>query len=320
MSYEFNKYACTTDTLKATLDTFGVAIIPSVLTSEECEKMVSGFWDFFEHITQHWKVPLRRDNTTTWREFYKLLPLHSMLIQHFDVGHIQALWDIRQNPNIVNIFADFWKCTPEELLVSFDGLSFHLPPEETQRGWNKNNTWYHTDQSYTTSEFQCIQSFVTGLDIEDHDATLSIYEGSHRLHHAFQQQYQSKDKKDWYKLSKEQEAFYGACSIKHIKCPKGSLVLWDSRTIHCGIEAYRERLHPKLRAVGYVCYMPRNMATEAQLSKKKKAFEELRTMTHHPCKGKLFGKSPRTYGNIIEDVDRVDRPVVTELGLKLAGF
>jgi len=35
---------------------------------------------------------------------------------------------------IVKIFAEIWGCTPEELLVSFDGFSFGLPPEETKKG------------------------------------------------------------------------------------------------------------------------------------------------------------------------------------------
>jgi ectoine hydroxylase-related dioxygenase (phytanoyl-CoA dioxygenase family) len=50
-----------------------------------------------------------------------------------------------------------------------------------------------------------------------------------------------KAKNDWYKLNKEEEKFFleKGCKIKKIMCPKGSLVLWDSRTIHCGVEALK---------------------------------------------------------------------------------
>jgi hypothetical protein len=51
-----------------------------------------------------------------------------MLIQHWGVGHTQACWDVRQNIKIVEIFAYFWGCYPNDLLVSFDALSFNLPP------------------------------------------------------------------------------------------------------------------------------------------------------------------------------------------------
>ena len=50
-----------------------------------------------------------------------------MLIQYHSVGHAQVSWDVRQNPKIVDIFAHFWKCEPEELLVSFDGLLSYFP-------------------------------------------------------------------------------------------------------------------------------------------------------------------------------------------------
>ena len=39
--YEYATYACKAETLQATLDKYGVAIIPNVLNPEECERMVS---------------------------------------------------------------------------------------------------------------------------------------------------------------------------------------------------------------------------------------------------------------------------------------
>lgn len=40
--YEFEKYACTVATLRDTLDTYGVAVLPAVLNAEECEAMKEG--------------------------------------------------------------------------------------------------------------------------------------------------------------------------------------------------------------------------------------------------------------------------------------
>lgn len=320
--YEFEKYICTKETLKHTIDTYGVAIIPSVLHESQCNEMVSKIWDFFEHITQKWETPIHRNIQASWREFYKLYPLHSMLIQYWGIGHTQASWDARQNINIVEIFAHFWGCTVNDLLVSFDGLSFNLPPEITKKGWNRGNTWYHTDQSYVTDEFKCLQGLVTGFDINEYDATLSVMEGSNKYHSEFRDKYKVTDTKDWYKLSKEQQAFYfdKGCNIKNIKCPKGSLVFWDSRTIHCGIEADRRRKTPNFRAVIYLCYMPRHLCTPANIKKKQKAFDELRTTTHYPCKIKLFSKEPNTYGAIKPVISPIETPILSELGKRLAGF
>ena len=218
-NYEYEKYVCDAAALRQTLDTYGVAVIPNVLDEKECDEMVKGIWDFFEHITQGWATPIDRNNTDTWGDFYKMYPIHSMLVQYWGVGHTQASWNVRHNINVVKIFAEFWGCSIEELLVSFDGLSFNLPPETTKRGWNKGNTWYHTDQSFTTNDFKCVQSFITGLDINDYDATLSVYEGSHRFHGEVRDRYNITDKSDWYKLSKEQDVFYQerGCTIKNIK-------------------------------------------------------------------------------------------------------
>jgi hypothetical protein len=316
-----DKYICTKETLQETVEKFGVAIIPNVLNEQETDQMVSGTWDFFEHITKDWikpKTPINRDDKATWRGMYDLFPSHSMLFQYFGVGQAQVSWDVRQNEKIVDIFATFWKS--RDLLVSFDGLSFNMPPEVTNRGWHR-NTWYHTDQSFMRPEFECLQTWVTALDVEDGDATLAFYEGSNKFHREFQEEFKVTSKKDWYKLNKEEEQFYmNKCEPKKIMCPRGSLVCWDSRTIHCGVEASRGRKNQKLRSVIYLCYQPRTGATLANIKKKRKAFNEMRSTAHWPCKVKLFGKKPRTYGAELPTITPIEKPILTSLGKQLAGF
>ena len=58
LHYKYEAYVCTKETLKKTLEKYGVAIIPSVLTDEECNEMVSGMWDYFEHLSQEWEKPI----------------------------------------------------------------------------------------------------------------------------------------------------------------------------------------------------------------------------------------------------------------------
>ena len=322
--YEGIKYYCNKETLRETINKYGVAIIPNLLNEEECNLIVSGIWDYFEHITQLWEIPIKRGNINkeSWKSFYKLYPMHSMLIQHWGVGHAQVSWDLRQNEKIVEIFSHFWKCSKNDLLVSFDGLSFNPPPEITKKGWNKKNTWYHTDQTYAENDFKCIQSWITGLDVNSGDATLSFMEGSNKYHKECSEKFMITDKKNWYKLTKEQEKFYidKGCSYKNIKCPRGSLVLWDSRTIHCGVEASMEREHSNFRAIIYLCYMPRELCSKTNLKKKQKALEELRTTSHWACKPTLFPKNPRTYGGDLPLITTINKPILTILGKSLAGY
>lgn len=321
--YQFEKYIATNDTITEILEKYGVAVIPGVLNDIECLQMNNGMWDVLEKLTEKFDIPIKRDETSSWREIQKLYPQHSMLIQQWAIGHAQYLWDIRQNEKVVDIFAKIWCCEREELLVSFDAVSYHMPPEITKFGWYLGRSWFHSDQSFLDSSFKCVQGWVTGYDINEGDATLSILEGSHKFHSDFQEQFKTTNKKDWYKLNSDELDFYikqKECRPTRIKCPKGSVVLWDSRTIHCGSQALKTREKQNIRNVAYICYEPRERCTEKNLLKKQKAFNEMRMTSHWPCKVKLFSKLPRTYGNTIYPVSNLDKPMLNMLGKRLAGF
>ena len=320
MSYEGEKYHTTSEGLKGTIEKYGVAIIPGVLNEGELLSMRDGMWDYLEHISQNFEKPISREDSKTWVEYLKLYPKHSMLLQQYGVGHSQFVWDVRQNEKVVDVFSKLWETPKEDLLTSFDGASFHFPPEETNRGWYR-NTWYHTDQSYLRPDFECVQSWVTAYDVDEGDATLAFMEGSNKYHGEFTQSFTIDNKGDWYKHTEVEQRFYEekGCEEKRIKCKAGSMVFWDSRTIHCGTEAIRKRGEKKIRNVVYVCMTPRERATEANLRKKRKALNDLRMTSHWPHKPKLFPVNPRTYGGPLPNVVAVPEPKLTDLGRRIAG-
>ena len=319
--YEFDKYISTPDNCMEMIQKYGVAIIPNILNNDEIQNMNSGMWDYLEHIAKNLKVPIKREDENTWKEFLKFYPKHSMLLQNCQVGHSQFVWDVRQNPKVSNVFSKIWDCRSDELLTSFDGVSFHMPPEITNRGWFR-NVWYHTDQSFVRNEFECIQSWITGFDVNQGDATLSFLESSNQYHKNFQDHFKISDKNDWYKLSTDELNFYKElnCKEMNIKCPKGSMVLWDSRIIHCGTEPRKNREKINMRNVIYICMTPRKFASDKMILKKQKAFNELRMTTHCPHKQKLFPKGIRTYGGIYYEPTEIEKPILSELGKKLCGF
>ena len=286
--------------------------MPGVLTTEECAAFESGMWQQFSALT---KGVLTR-NPSTWRSFYNLMPLHSMLLQHYGVGHMQWIWNIRQHPAVVGVFARLWQCEPKGLITSFDGASLHLPPEETRRGWYRGNDWLHTDMHFAPGQPRMVQSFVTLRDINPEDATFMYYSGSHKLHAAFGEKFNLTASKDsWYRLeTEEQKAFFSDCPKVRLAAPAGSMVLWDSRTFHCGSEPLKSRDSPNIRAVAYVCMVPRSMASPKVQEKRRKAFKDRRMTTHVPHECKLFAKTPRTYGNPLPDLAPVPEPVLTALG------
>jgi len=322
VSTTYKNYDVTLANVKRQLNTYGVAVIPNVLNQTEINKMQNDMWDILETLTSKLDKPVKRDDNKTWKSFYELLPLHSMLLQHYKVGHHQSTWDVRQNPNVVNVFSKIWKTKPEDLLTSFDGCSIHLPPEITGRGWYRGNSWLHTDQSYTRNNLECIQGFVTAFNINEGDASLTVLEKSHKFHKEFAEKFKITEKDDWYKLNDAEMKFYTdkGCARTCVKATAGSLILWDSRTIHCGQEPDKNRKVQNHRFVIYVCQTPRSRSTNAQLAKKQKAFNDMRTTSHWPHKIKLFPINPRSYGAPIPKVGEIQKPVLSKLGLKLAGF
>ena len=277
--------------------------------------MIDEIWNYLEEITSNFETPIDRNDEKTYKQLLELFPLHSMLIQHWSIGHAQFLWNLRQNKKVIKVFEKIWNDT--DLITSFDGASIHMPPEITNRGWYLGDDWFHTDQSYTRNNFECIQSWITAYDVEEGDATLQVLEKSHKLHGKFAKKFNITNKSDWYKLSIDELEFYENCKKVRIECKAGSVVLWDSRMIHCGSEPKKSRKNPKFRMIGYICMVPRSLATETTLKKRKKAFEDLRTTNHYPHKVKLFPKTPRTYGKELPDIENITPPVLTKLGMKL---
>jgi hypothetical protein len=315
-----NKYIATPDTLKDILYKYGVAILPNILTIEECNYYNQETWKAISHLTFGNFNP---NDPNTFHYFYDyLLPKHNMLVQQ-NVGHLNYVWEVRQHPNIVKVFSKFWNIKPEDLLVSFDGISIHLPPEITNKGWRERaKKWLHCDQNFRNSEFEALQSFISFNDINNGDASLCFLEGSHKFHSSFASDTNNSTKEDWYKLTNEDINYYTnkGCQENIIQCSAGSLVLWDSRTIHCGLEASKLRTEMNVRNIVYLCYTPRIISSEKNLKKKRDAFNELRMTSHWPHRPKLFPVKPYNYGKPIPEINPPEKPVLNDLGLKLAGF
>lgn len=288
----------------------GVAVLPGVLTPEECEAMNTGMWDTAEYLTSGLAQPLKRGRPDTYDALFHLNPNHGGLIQHFAWGHAQYVWDVRQNPKVAEMYHELYGDKP--LLSSFDGVNASIGavmPKKKQRGKFRGGMgWLHTDQRPSDSSFQCVQSWVTANDVLPGDATLRCLVGSHKLHEKMAQHFGLIDvKDDWFKYTLEQLDWFkknGAEDIC-ITCPAGSQVFWDSRTAHSGMEFVDDadcskRTKPRTyRNVVYVCFQPRE---ERTIEKRAMIFDpdgkwRLRLASHWPNKMKLFGEFPRSYGN-----------------------
>ena len=296
----------------------GYVVVPNVLNADECTAMQDGFWSFWE------KRAVTRD-PSTWKNIYNYYPNHGMLIQHWHFGHCQAIWDIREK--VKPIFAQLWGT--DNLTTSFDGGSMGVAPEVTGRGWHRKD-WLHLDQSPTRNGLEAYQSWVTPLDVREGDGTLTLLKGSHKKHADFADHFglrvlpndsrkvKTQKTQDWFKLTQEHIDWYN-CEQVDITCPAGSMVLWDSRTVHAGKAPRKGRAAPNLRMVAYVCMQPDRL-TPALRKKKQIAVLEGRMTSHWASKVKLFGKKPRTYGKPLPEPLPYELPRLNDTTAKLAGF
>ncbi len=313
--------------IREVLERDGVVIIPGVLSPEECDAMYTGMWDMFEHVSSEWEIPVLRSEPSTWKNFKYLKPNNNMMYQMFGLPHSQHLWDIRSNEKIVKIWADFWNVKSEDLLVSFDGFSW-LPPHEEIPDYTHNdftNQWFHLDQTILKTKLEGIQGWVTGKDVNPGDATLIYYDQSHKMLDDFMDNFGVRTKSDWFLLDEEENDFFRSrCKIKEVTCPAGSLVIWDSRLVHCNKGPDLARSIPNYRCISYLCYMPKSMSDINTINKRVQAFLDMETSNHYASRATLFPKFPRDWeskGYKLEDLIKpIDKPVLNDLGKSLVGF
>lgn len=306
---------CTLDGVKEQLAREGVAVVKGVVPEFKLESLRDGMWESLEHLTETMgSSRIVRDQPETFKNLSLLYPMHSMLIQHYGVGHAQYVWDVRGEHGVINAFAKLWDCEPSELITSFDGVSIHLPHEVTNKGFFRNRLWYHTDQRSTLPGLESIQGLVNLYDVHPGDATLRVLTKSNRFHSEYFTQHGIVCKDDWFKLQDQTAAVnwfkQKGCEEVSVLASAGDLVLWDSRTFHQGVESQKGRAEANFRAVVYTCMTKRSRASAKVQQKRRSAFAELRMTTHLPHVCKLFGKHPRTYGKPLPNVLALPRPVL----------
>lgn len=293
------------------LEKNGYCVVEKVISKRKCNQYISKIWKWLENLD----TGLKRKNKKTWTA--KNWPVNTRgIIHNYNAGHAQFVWDLRSEDNIIQAFTDVWKT--DKLLVSFDGFNVMRP------GYvGTGKSWYHVDQGPKKKGKHCVQGFVTFEDTDEDDGTLMLYKKSHLYHQKMFKKNKHNGSEDWYKLTIQDLKWVKNNKLKEIKvkAPKGSLVLWDSRMIHCNKPPDKDRKHPnRFRYVVYVCMTPANKATEANYKKKKEALKDLRTTSHWPHHIKVFPKAPRFKDLYNEATIDNTIPILTERAKKLAGL
>ncbi len=302
------------------LEEQGYCVIPQILSTSEAEALYQRIWH--EFIEKAWPK-CRMDDRSNWKEEF---PIHDKYgIFRGPAGQIQVMWDLRQDPRIVDVFAQIWNT--QNLVVSMDGISLMCPPEIRRGSFDP---WPHVDQSIPKEQNSGehknhpLFGFVSESSLKTNPYTIQgqfLFEDSFdgdggfycipKSHLRFDEfapklkeeanieswTYNNKFLMDFFSHAKDELG--STYSMKHITAPRGSLILWDSRTVHWNQYPSEDRPRtesPRVRMVGYLLYLPSARLTDEARMLRKEAFE----------KGVSTGTIPCSYSDLKHTKDHIN--------------
>ncbi|OMJ69820.1 hypothetical protein SteCoe_32361 [Stentor coeruleus] len=310
----YKRFDCLASDIEQQLENHGVAVV-QIFSPSECENFRNRAWADFSRL-----INLQKDDPNTYKNLKALSPIRSMLLKNNPLVHLQWVWDIRQDPRIVEIFASLWNTNKEDLLVSYDAISLHLPSEITYDGWFNNRLWIHTDQSSEKKFKCCVQGLVNLYPVNPGDATLLVLEDSHKYFNEYFEYVGIANRKDFIIIEKQGIEFFlrKGCVPRWVLADEGTLVLWDSRVFHMGSGPIIGREKQNFRLVTYVCMLPRHGVSQKILDKKLKALEN-KVDTSHWANCAYVGRKHKP-GYFPFTFNDIQDPQLSPLGRRLAGF
>eukprot|EP01065_Artemidia_motanka_P032134 TRINITY_DN39184_c0_g1_i1.p1 TRINITY_DN39184_c0_g1~~TRINITY_DN39184_c0_g1_i1.p1 ORF type:complete len:354 (+),score=84.01 TRINITY_DN39184_c0_g1_i1:65-1063(+) len=218
----------------------------------------------------------RGQGAETWARVSPANPGNGIIWNDFGQSDMQ--WYLRALPGIRGGFASIWGT--DELITSFDGANIFLP-------WGKNKrlrtqgSWWHVDQGAKKRGFQCVQGLVTLLDADGSTGGLCVIPGSHHHHEEILTR-SGRPRNDFVPLRQGDPVL--AMPARLVRAKAGDLVLWDSRTVHCNYPGDGPDRDPDdlVRAVGYICMMPRFRASRDVLEQRREMVRQRITTSHWP--------------------------------------
>ncbi|GFR79764.1 hypothetical protein ElyMa_000563200 [Elysia marginata] len=247
------------------LETKGVTVVRDVISLEDCDRHQQFFRDWLKTFPDgQW--PQSRNS----------------LIQKYSSGHLQPAWEVRLAAK--SVFAQVWETN--KLLSSMDAIAIGRPPEDGEENfWSEGDSWLHVDQTAERVGLHAYQGAVYLEDCDERDWTFEVMENSHLYFNEFMErtdQWQCRNLKgpdmDWLKSK--------GCKRLRVPCPKGGLLLWDSRLFHANARPVKGREHRgRWRFVVFVCMTPAAWATPSDLEVKRTAYKERKLTRHWPSQG-----------------------------------
>lgn len=268
-----------TEKLKDCLNKYGVAVIKNWISKPEEYKQ-----DIIEWLINH-SDNLTEDHATWIPRNMPYGPRKGMMQSL--IGHAEPVWKIREL-----LYPIFRKLHgTKNLYTSMDGATV-CPPVPPTRAVKD---WPHIDQ--TTSEPWCIQG--QAVLTTSSAAFRCTPRSSKEWEKVMEQCLVLENNSNWLKFSDRQilelqEMFKWWQMPIYVEA--GSVILWNSKTIHSAQYHQSNVENDDWRCTVYVCMRPQDQFTKRQLTTLKRSVKECRTTNHWGTK--MFGKRPGSFRGV----------------------
>ncbi|GFZ49267.1 hypothetical protein JCM24511_07386 [Saitozyma sp. JCM 24511] len=219
-----------------TLQRDGYVVVPGVLPADKALNYADKAYGWVEDFGLGYK----RDDPST-RTLDKLhFFAKGGLTNRYGVAHEQFIWDIKQEPALIEKFEQIWGT--KELLVSFDGMNVSIPVIGRSEDDDVFKPWAHVDQSPLIPDLYCVQGIMNLVPNGPDDGGLMVLKGSAALYSQLFDAFDDvKPERGWNKIDRHNHTpeqlqwFYdNGCEWHKVCAQPGDLLLWDSRTVHYG--------------------------------------------------------------------------------------
>lgn len=227
--------------LKLILEKHGVAILKDYFTGAYADNVFNS--------VKEWLIDLDiglTDDVSTW--ISKNTPFGPRFGMYQSIiSHAPKFWELREK--MYPIFQEL--LDESDILCSIDGASFY----PTINSPKSRTSWEHIDQTIS-SDLICYQSQFIASNTK---ASFICTPGSHKKHGHIIKKFTIETNSNWHKFNDDQISIlkkrFGELYQIPIYAPKGSIIFWDSRTIHAA--KYPDNKENRWRAVFYISMRPK---------------------------------------------------------------
>jgi len=262
----------------------GYAILSGVFSNEETAIELDRMWSWVETVSRG----IRRNSCSSWKREQRPDPWPCSQRDMMQLFHAGWVFSSLRERFAERVFEPMYGT--RELHCSKDGFTFQRP---TDRDVNLTPN-DHFDQGLDLKGLHCIQGSVALTDQEHEDGCFVAWPGSHKFHEQILYRRGKKHaNRDFNILNDDDKEVLMNEGIhaKRVPVKRGDVMLWRSDLCHKGAPPIGVRNN--FRAVVYVCCLPAQLTPEEVYVDKLRAYEELQSGSHWPCREEWFSMQDR---------------------------